>query len=125
MIEPDIHPAFSDDHPVWQRAWKAIVQWGGRKDIDYFAGRRVPGQLEDHGLEILSVRGETPFFRGGAGSEAARDLYKQTIELILADVIRSGFLSNAEGEDILELMNNPHVWLMSFCFVATYARKPL
>jgi len=123
-IEPDIHPAFSDEHPVWRRTWEAVTQWGERKDIDYFTGRRLPGQLADMGLEVLSVHGETALLRGGAAPSPAVDLYRATLEIVVPEAMRKGFLSKADGEEVMDLLDRPDIWLMAFCFFATHARKP-
>ena len=124
-VEPDFHPVFCDDHPVWKRLWQAFFQWGERRDIDYYTGRRVPAQLAAIGMDIVSVRGETVLFNGSEASKAARDLYRMTFDAVLQPMIDQGFLSKSDSEDAYALLDNPEAWLMSLCFFATHARKPL
>ena len=124
LIEPDIHPPLCDDHPAWKRLWQALFQWGGRRDIDYFTGRRVPGQLAALGLDVVSVRGETALFNGSGPDDPARETYRKMFDVVLPDLVGGGFLSRADQEDAYALLDNPRVWLMGFCFVATHARKP-
>ncbi|MES0882084.1 class I SAM-dependent methyltransferase [Roseibium sp. SCP14] len=123
-IEPDIHPAFSDDHPVWKRLWQALFQWGARRDIDYFTGRRVPQKLAEIGLDVISVRGETALFNSRNTGDPAHAVYRMTFDIVLPDLVKQGYLSNADREEVGALLDNPNVWLMSFCFFATHARKP-
>ncbi len=123
-VEPDLHPAFCDDHPVWKRFWQALFQWGERLDIDYYTGRRVPAQLASIGMDIVSVRGETVLFNGSEASNVARDLYCMTLDVVLPHLLEKGFLSRSDGDEVYSLLDNPEVWLMSFCFFATHARKP-
>ncbi len=123
FIEPDIHPAFCDDHPAWKRLWQALFQWGARRDIDYFTGRRLPGQLAALGLDIVSVRGETVLFNGSADDNPAHETYRLMFDVVLPDLVGGGFLSRADHEEALALLENPEVWLMGFCFFATHARK--
>ncbi|MCV0424869.1 MAG: methyltransferase domain-containing protein [Roseibium sp.] len=124
-IEPDIHPAFSDEHPVWKRVWQAIFQWGESRDIDYFTGRKVPGQLSDIGLDVISARGETALFNGAKDGNSVRTVYRMTLDIVMPDLVRLGYLSKADSEEVYSLLDNPDVWLMSFCFFATLARKPI
>ena len=124
-VEPDVHPAFCDDHPVWKRYWQAIFEWGERMDIDYYIGRRVPGQLATIGMDIVSVRGETALFNGSETENPARELYRRTLDVLLPDLLEQGLLSKADGEELYPLLDNPNAWLMCFCFFATHARKPL
>ena len=124
-VEPDIHPAFCDDHPVWKRMWQAFFQWGERHDIDYYTGRRVPAQLAAIGMDILSVRGETILFNGSEASKAPRDLYRMTFDKVLQPMLDQGFLSKSDSQEAYALLDNPEVWLMSLCFFATHARKPV
>lgn len=123
-VEPDIHPAFCDDHPVWKRLWQALFEWGERRDIDYYTGRRVPAQLASIGMDIVSVRGETDLFNGSEASKTARDLYRMTFDVVLQPLLDEGFLSKSDAEDAYALLDNPKAWLMGFCFFATHARKP-
>ena len=124
-VEPDIHPVFCDDHPAWKRLWQAFFQWGERRDIDYYTGRRVPAQLAAIGMDIVSVRGETVLFNGSEASNAARDLYRMTFDVVLQPMLDQGFLSKPDAEDAYALLDNPEAWLMSLCFFATHARKPV
>ncbi len=124
-IEPDLHPVFCDDHPAWKRLWQAFFQWGERRDIDYYTGRRVPAQLAAIGMDIVSVRGETILFNGSEASKAPRDLYRGTFDAVLQPMIDQGFLTKSDSQDAYALLDNPEAWLMSLCFFATHARKPL
>lgn len=124
MIEPDVHPIFSDPHPVWRRAWQAYFQWAGRKGIDPYTGQRAPNQLADFGLRVVSVEGETRLFNGAAGDNPARDLYRQTLHIILPELVAKGFLPQADSDEIDGLLDRPGAWLMSPCFIATHAVKP-
>ncbi len=124
-VEPDLHSVFCDDHPAWRRLWQAFFQWGERRDIDYYTGRRVPAQLAAIGMDILSVRGETILFNGSEASKAARDLYRGTFDAVVPPLLDQGFLSKSDSEDAYALLDNPQVWLMGLCFFATHARKPL
>ena len=123
-IEPDIHPAFSDEHPVWKRLWQALFQWGAGRDIDYFTGRRVPEKLAEIGLDVISVRGETALFNGRDSGDPAHAVYRMTFDIVLPDLVKQGYLSKADREEVDALLDNPNAWLMSFCFFATHARKP-
>ena len=123
-IEPDIHPALSDEHPVWKRVWQAIFQWGERRDIDYFTGRKIPSQLSEIGLEVLSVRGESPLFNGGDTGNPVHSVYRMTLDIVVPDLVKLGYLSKVDSDEVYALLNNPNVWLMTFCFFATLARKP-
>ncbi|MEM9632116.1 MAG: methyltransferase domain-containing protein [Pseudomonadota bacterium] len=124
-IEPDIHPAFSDQHPAWKRVWQAIFQWGERRDIDYFTGRKVADQLSEIGLKVISVKGETALFNGRDVSNPAHTVYRMTLDIVLPELVELGYLSQTDCEEINTLLDNPKVWLMSFCFFATLARKPI
>ena len=106
-VEPDLHPAFCDDHPVWKRLWEAIFQWGERLDIDYYTGRRVAAQLASIGMDIVSVRGETVLFNGSEASNPARDLYRMTLDVVLPQLLDKGFISKADGEEAYSLLDNP------------------
>lgn len=123
FIEPDIHPVFSDDHPVWKRLWQAAFQWGERRDIDYFTGRRVAEHLASLGMDVISVRGETALFNGPKASDPAGELYRMTFDVMLPDLISMGFLTDADAQAVADLFDNPDTWLMGFCFFATHARK--
>jgi SAM-dependent methyltransferase len=125
FVEPDIHPALGDFHPLWQHAFQAFRQWGERRDISYFIGRRLPLQLSQIGLDIVSVSGETPLFNGAGGHNPARDLYRDSFRILMPELIATGLMSETESQELFRLMEKDNAWLMSFCFVATHARKPV
>ncbi len=121
-VEPDLHPAMADFHPVWRRAFEAFRQWGEQHDIDLFTGRRLPHQLSAAGLDIVSARGETALF-SGKGGDPAVELYRRTFALIMDDLVAMGFLSQADGDEVYRLLDSEQAWLMNFCFFAVHARK--
>ncbi|MEM7445793.1 MAG: methyltransferase [Pseudomonadota bacterium] len=123
IVEPDVHPIFSDPHPVWRRAWLAYFEWATRRGIDPYAGQRTPNQLADFGLKVISAEGETRLFNGGKGPNPARDLYGNTLHIILPELVAKGFLSEADGAEFDDLLDKPDAWLMSICFIATHAVK--
>lgn len=121
-IEPDIHPAFCDDHPAWKHLFQAIFQWGDRRDIDYYAGRRVPEELKALGIDVMWARGETALFNGP--EDPAHEVLRMTFDILLPEIVGQGFISRAESEEAYALLDNPDVWLMGLCFFVTVARKP-
>jgi hypothetical protein len=123
-VEPDLHPALEDFHPVWRRTWQAYRQWAEQHDINVFTGRRLPLQLARLGLEIVSSSGETALFNGSDGDNPARHLYRSSLDVIMPELTATGLLTEAEGKETYRLLDSDEAWLMNFCFFAVHVRKP-
>lgn len=120
LVEPDIHPAFSADSPVWRGFWEGFLGWADMKGVDYFIGRKVPTKLRDLGLDDVQSHGETIIYNGN--SDAA-ELYRLFIEEVGSQFVAAGSVTQSQLDEVTALLKNPDFWTMNFCMVATTGKK--
>ena len=121
LEEPDFHPFESALPSVWRDFWSGYITWAAMKGIDNYIGKKLPGKLQELGLEDVQAHGETLLFNGG--SEGA-EYFKLLIAELGNEFIDSGFISADQIREVSVVLENPRLWTMNISFITVTGRKP-
>lgn len=101
--------------------WQVIAQMGRSRGIRLDHGRRLPIQLQAHGLVDVDAIGERRFsFPGSSGAEVAR----RSVQALKERTMQSGFGDPELFDRALRWLDDPELLQLSPLTVAAWGRKP-
>jgi hypothetical protein len=120
--EPDFHLAPTTEPEVWANTWKALIEWGHSKGIDWLIGRKLPSLVEALGLGHPQAKTDVQNIRG-------RDRGAVYFQLFFAEVrdqvVEAGQLDTTTLDSASALLENPNYWTQCWMMTAVWVRKPL
>jgi SAM-dependent methyltransferase len=121
LIEPDFLPVRAAEPAEVRLFWDGWLAWASDAGIDYFIGRRLPGQLAALGLEAVGAAGEVALVRGG--SDWA-EYWRESIQELQPAMLRSGHVTPDQLPGMYAALADPAYWTMVCSFTAAWGRKP-
>jgi ubiquinone/menaquinone biosynthesis C-methylase UbiE len=119
--EPDFHLAPTAQPDAWAKTWKALIEWGHAKGVDWLIGRELPSMVGKLGLGQPQAKTDVQNIRG-------RDRGALYFQLFFAEVrdrvVGSGQLDAATLDAASALLDDPNYWTQCWMMTAAWVRKP-
>ena len=103
--DADFHgmsPARPDE--VFERVWAALLAAFDDAGVDNGYGSRIPGLLDDRGLESVEAEKAHRYTHGGG---IAGDLYAPTVERVRPQMLAAGAVTEAEVDRAIAMLRDP------------------
>jgi SAM-dependent methyltransferase len=101
-----------------QALW-AELRATGTMELDF--GRRLPSLLEGLGLRNFGHEGVTLASRGG---EPLARFHQMTNELVRAQLVASGVLTDADFDELRRAYEDPSFWFVGLTMFGVWGRRP-
>lgn len=103
------------------RVNRAILQMFAAKGMDYSLGAKLPGILQQQGLQQLAVENDTPLANGGSG---IAKIMKLSVRQLAETYIGTGETTPEDIDRYCLFADDPNAWAIYYATVGAIAQKP-
>jgi 2-polyprenyl-3-methyl-5-hydroxy-6-metoxy-1,4-benzoquinol methylase len=106
---------------VHRRVLEAQYTLGRAAGMALNWARRVPGELQRHGLHHVGAEAQTPYFPGGS---APANFLRLSAEQLRARLVQLGLLHDQDVEYFRQRLLDPTSWFYGLTTIASWGQRP-